>query len=142
MALRTIWIGTAFVLSFTVLSQLAVAFAGSPLSAAANDSMSALFGFSLRVAAASIIGYVFAQNVNIALYEWLRKRTKGKHLWMRSIVANAVAQIIDSALFFSIAFFDLAGPLLVQAIFAGWVMKVAVVILGVPFLYLGTRRKS
>jgi len=140
-ALRTIWVGVVFVFFFSALSQFAVMFNGSGLSQMANASLAGVFSFSFRVFCASILAYIFAQYVNISLYEWLRDRMDGKHLWIRSNGANILAQLVDSCLFFSIAFFDLPGPLLVQAILIGWAVKTAVVLLGTPFLYLGTSKK-
>lgn len=134
--LRTIWLGIGFILFFTLLSQLASRLAGLALHPAVNESLLTIFNFSPRVTLASIIAYAFAQYVNIYIYQWLRLRTRQKQLWLRSNVANLTSQLVDSLLFFSIAFFDLPGPLLVQAILIGWLTKVLVVFVGTLFLYL------
>lgn len=134
--LKTIWVGVGFVLFFVVMSQFATKFVGLPLSEGANEAISTLFAFSIRVIFASILAFIFAQYVNISLYEWLKARTHGKFLWLRSNGANIVAQLVDSLLFFSIAFFDLPGPLLVQTILVGWLFKTVVVSIGTPFLYI------
>ena len=55
----------------------------------------------------------------------------------RSNGANVLSQLVDSMIFFSIAFFDLpSGQLLIQAIIAGWPVKTAVVAAGTPLLYI------
>lgn len=134
--IKMIWLGAGFVVFFTALSQLAVHSSGSPLSEAANNASSTLFSFSPRVVFASILAYIFAQYINISLYEWFRARTRGKFLWLRSNGANIISQFADSSLFFTIAFLDLPGPLLVQAILIGWFVKTLVVFIGTPFLYI------
>ena len=134
--LKTIWYGVVFVLFFTLMSQFAAEFSGLALSESANSAILTLFSFSLRITFASILAYVFAQYVNVFIYEWLKMRTSGKFLWLRSNGANVVAQLVDSLLFFTIAFFDLPGSLLVQAILAGWFVKTLVVAMGTPFLYI------
>ena len=101
-----------------------------------NSASATLFSFSPRVIIASILAYIFAQYVNIFIYEWLKARTGEKFLWLRSNGANIVSQLVDSLLFFSIAFFDLPGPLLVQTILVGWFLKTLVVSMGTPFLYI------
>lgn len=133
---NTIFLASGFVIVFSVLSQLAVAFHGLPGSELVNSASTTLFSFSSRVVVGSIIAFVFAQYINISLYEWLRKRTKDRHLWLRSSFANCIGQLADSSIFFSIVFFDLSGTLLLQIILAGWLVKIFVVELGVPFLYL------
>jgi queuosine precursor transporter len=134
--LKTIWLGVGFILFFVIMSQLATKFIGLALSDDANTAILTLFSFSLRITIASIIAYVFAQYVNILVYEWIRVRTHEKFLWLRSNSANILAQLVDSLLFFSIAFFDLPGPLLVQTILVGWLIKTLVVAIGTPFLYI------
>lgn len=135
-AWQTIWFGAGFVAFFTLMSQFAVYYNGSPLSDAANSASATLFAFSPRIIIASILAYVFASYVNIAVFSWIRGKTKEKFLWLRSNGANIVSQLVDSMLFFSIAFFDLPGPLLVQTILTGWFLKSLVVLVGTPFLYL------
>lgn len=114
-ALKTVWCGTWSILFFVIMSQFAVQLVGHHLSDAANLAISSLFAFSVRITLASIVVYVCAQYVHISIYEWFRERTHGKHLWLRSNGANSIAQLVDSLLFFSVAFFDLPGPLLIQA---------------------------
>ncbi|MDO8495955.1 MAG: queuosine precursor transporter [bacterium] len=133
--LKTIWYGACLVLFFVLMSNFATQSIGLPLSDRVNSAILTLFSFSLRITFASIIAYVFAQCVNILVYEWLKEKTHEKFLWLRSNGANVIAQLVDSLLFFSIAFFDLPGPLLVQAILAGWFIKILVVAIGTPFLY-------
>lgn len=134
--IKTIWYGVCFFLFFTVLSQFAARFSGLPLTDTANGAILTIFSFSLRVTFASILAYVFAQYANIVIYEWLRVWTKGRFLWLRINGANIISQLVDSLIFFTIAFFDLPGPLLVQAILVGWLVKIAVVSIGTPFLYI------
>ena len=132
---QTIWFGVGLVLFFFTMSQFATRFTGLALSQEVNSAISTLFSLSPRVTLASILAYIFAQYVNIFIYEWIKLRTKGKFLWLRSNVANIAGQLVDSLLFFSIAFFDLPGPVLVQVILVGWAFKTFVVFLGTPFLY-------
>ncbi len=136
MGFKTIWYGTFFTLSFIGLSQLANHQSGVQLSDVVNNTVKTLFSFSLRVTFASILAYIFAQYVNVAVFDWLNKKTNGTYLWVRSNGANIASQFVDSLLFFSIAFFDLPGPLLVQMILVGWLIKVIIVSSGTPFLYL------
>lgn len=131
-----IWFGIVSVLFFTLVSQLAVSFSsavpGDPLS----EAMRTVFSLSPRIAFASLIAYAFAQFVNIYLYDWIKAKTKGRLLCLRSNGANVVAQFVDSCLFFTIAFIDLPGSILIQAILVGWAVKTFVVLLGSPLLYL------
>jgi uncharacterized integral membrane protein (TIGR00697 family) len=134
--LKTIWFGAILILFFVTMSQFANQFIGLPLSTTANTALLTVFAFSLRITLASLLAYVFAQYVNVTIYDWLKSKTHNHFLWLRSNGANIVSQLVDSLIFFSIAFFDLPGPLLVQTILVGWLIKTLVVALGTPFLYL------
>ena len=134
--LPTIWFGAGAVFFFIVLSQLAVYFGATSPTSPLNAALGVVFALSPRIAFASILSYIFAQYINIALYSWIKEHTKDKFLWLRSNGANIVAQLADSAIFFTVAFLDLPGGELVQAILIGWAIKTAVVVLGTPFLYL------
>lgn len=137
--LKTLWFGTCFILFFVIMSQVAVHFAGPPLSSSIGSTLPTLSSFSLRVTFASILAYVYAQYVNIATYEWIRRKTSGRHLWMRSNAANILSQLVDSSIFFTIAFFNMPGKFLIQAILVGWLIKIVVVSMGTPFLYINRR---
>ena len=141
-SMETIWFGSGFVIFFIILSQCAVHFVSTSPDAAVNNAIQSLFVLSPRIAIASLLAYIFAQYVNIVVYEWIKKRTSGNFLWLRSLVANMLGQLVDSCLFFTIAFLDLPGASLLQAIFAGWLIKTVVVLLGTPFLYIDTYRES
>lgn len=135
-ALNSIRFGAAFVLFFLVMSWLAVnmtSYAGNETFKTAFDSFSI---FSPRVVFASLLAYLFAQHVNTIVYSWAKSRTKGKLLWLRSSAGHMVGQGVDSCIFFTIAFLDMPGLVLVQAIVVGWLLKVCVGLLGVPLLYL------
>ena len=134
-AVKTIWLGVSFTVFFVVLSQLATRFIGLPQTLEVNNAITTLFTFSQRIVLGSVVGFSFAQFINIKIYEWIKTFTKGRFLFLRCNVANVISQLIDSILFFSIAFFDLPGPLLVQTILGGWGVKVLVVFLGTPFVY-------
>ncbi len=135
-ALKTIWYGVGFMVFFTIMAQGAVKFAGFSTDDVLSDAMITLFSFLPRVVLGSILAYIFAQYLNIVMYDWIGKMTRGKFLWLRTNGANIVSQCLDSAIFFSIAFFDLPGPILVQVIFAGVSIKVLVIAMGTPFLYI------
>lgn len=143
-AFKTIPWGVTSTLFFILLSQIAVHFVTVTSGAHVNDAMNIVFAFSTRVVVASLLAYIFAQYVNIVVYEWIRTKTRGRYLWIRVNGANILAQLVDSLLFFTIAFFDLSGFLLLQTIIVGWVFKTAVVLVSTPLLYLdrGTQKHS
>lgn len=137
---KTIWYGALAVLFFVATSKMIVLLVGLPVNDVANQALQVIFNPSVRVTLASILSYIFAQYINVAIFSSLKEKTKNKYLWLRSVSANVVAQLADSILFFSIAFFDLSGPALVRAIVAGWLLKSIVVLVGSPLLYWSKKK--
>jgi queuosine precursor transporter len=121
---------------FVVMTQFLAGNQGIETSAAANLAIQTLFAFAPRIFVGSIAAYVVAQYVNIVLYNTIARWTNNRFLWLRINGANIVAQLVDSTIFFSIVFFNLEVPLIVQAVLVGWAVKVFVVALGTPLLYL------
>ena len=138
-AKKTIVCGLIFTVFFLLMSQLTVQFNGIKTSESVNNAIYTLYVFSPRIFFASILSYIVAQNINIFIFEWLKALAKGKSLWLRSNGANILGQLVDSLIFFSIAFFDSPGQLLISAIMAGWLVKVLVGFLATPFLYLNAK---
>ncbi len=79
-------------------------------------------------------------NLNIKIYWYFLKTTGRKNLWLRNIGSQIIAQILDSLIFFTIAFYG-ALPLnmLAEAMIIGFFLKAEITILSTPFLYLSYR---
>jgi queuosine precursor transporter len=135
-AIQTVWHGLYYIISFYLASYFIVSLDGLTENDQVNNAIKVIFLASPRIMLGSMLAYIFAQNVNVIIYDWLKKKFYDKFLFLRANVANILSQLFDSAIFFSIAFFDLSGAILLQAILVGSAIKIAVVLLGTPLLYL------
>jgi uncharacterized integral membrane protein (TIGR00697 family) len=133
---QTIWFGAVSVFVFLVLSELTRWFTSANPGSAIDAALHVIFTVSPRIALGSIIAYVFAQYINIKIYTFLQQKWTHIHIGFRSNISNVIAQFADCCIFFSIAFIDLSGTALIQAIFAGWIIKSLVVCIATPFLYV------
>ncbi|MBT4922518.1 MAG: queuosine precursor transporter, partial [Rickettsiales bacterium] len=50
-----------------------------------------------------------SQVLNVNLYHWLMKKTKGKHLWLRNNVSTILSQLVGNVIIISIIY--LSGDL-------------------------------
>ncbi|MDA8715255.1 queuosine precursor transporter [Flavobacteriales bacterium] len=46
--------------------------------------------------AASMIAYLTAQFCDVHIFHWLKRLTKGKHLWLRNNGSTLISQLVDS----------------------------------------------
>ena len=124
---KSILLGATAVIFFVIMSQLVVLTIGTPETRIVSIAMDTLFKAVPRVVAASIVAYLVSQTVNINLFSYLSNKWKKKMLFLRVNLTNIVGQSVDSVIFFAIAFYGvIPNTNLVQAIFAGYVIKIAV----------------
>lgn len=135
----SIWVGVVAVLFFSVFVQLTILLAGSPSTASMNTALATAFGPVSQVALASVVAYAFSQNLNVRLYLYFKNRFRNRYMWLRANLSNALAQILDSAIFFTVAFWGALPPAdMWDIILTGFVIKVVYMMLVSPLLYLNT----
>jgi queuosine precursor transporter len=66
-----------------------------------------VFKSSAAVIFASVIGFPVTDTFETVLWKRLKKKTKGKYLFLRNAAVKIPSQLIDSTIFYSLAFFIL-----------------------------------
>lgn len=130
-AVRT---GLLVLLMLAGLGQVVVHFTPIPDAADYGASFDTIFGATWRVALGSYVAYLVAQNFDIWFFHRLRLQTKGGKLWLRNLLSTSTSQLIDTLIFFPIAFAGVI-PQLAQVMVVAYVVKVIVAILDTPFIY-------
>jgi len=138
----TIYFGAIVAIFFIAMEQFVVHLTSANPTDEASRAIQTLFTLTPRIALASVIAYVFAQYLNIEAFSWVKMRTHGNQLWLESTFATILSQFVDSCLFFTIAFIDLPGNVLVESILIGTTLKIVVGVLGTPLLYVDRYLKS
>ncbi len=132
-----IWVGVIWVLFFSVLMYLTVALAGSSTTAPLNKALADAFSPVSRVAFASLTSFAICQSINVYLYLYFKRRMHGSFLWLRANLSNAIAQVADSIIFFSIAFLGVVPPSGIFGIIAtGLAIKIVYMMAASFTLYL------
>ena len=77
-----------------------------------GDTFSKVFGLSSVAVFASMVAYLFAQYIDVRLFHFWKKLTKGKHLWLRNNASTMCSQVIDTfaVLFLLFYFGAIAHP--------------------------------
>ena len=102
-----------------------------------------IFGPIWRLLFGSMAAYLLAQLIDVRLFHFWKKLTKGKHLWLRNNASTMISQFIDTftvnTIFlyknpavFTGDFSDLMGVIL-----GVYILKVAIAALDTPLCYLG-----
>ena len=86
-----------------------------------------------RITLASWVAFLVSENFDAWVYDVFRKKTGGRHLWMRNVFSSIPALTIDTLLFISIAFWGKwpMGDLIEGQIFTKWLVG----LVNIPFMY-------
>jgi len=137
-ASRAVIIGFFSLIMFTLLMNLALWFEPSP-DDFAHPSMSTIFGFLPRIAAASLLAYGISQFHDVwAFHFWKKTWPHPRHLWIRNNLSTMISQLIDSLVFSLIAFYGVFNTgVLIEIIVSTYLLKWVVAVSDTPFVYLG-----
>ena len=95
-----------------------------------------VFANSWRIVAASLIAFLVGEWANSVVLAKMKIWSGGRHLWMRTIGSTAIGELVDSALFYMLAFYGI-WPLheVIQVAMAQYVLKTAWEVLATPLTY-------
>ena len=104
-----------------------------------NALFDKVFGATVVAVMASMMAYLFAQYIDIQLFHFWKRLTKGKHLWIRNNFSTFFSQFVDTAtvLLLLCAFNKIEWSLFGTLLLSGFLFKVLVAVCDTPFLYLG-----
>ena len=135
---RVVWAGFGALIFASFMAWVVVSLppAGSDFMKSYQASLEGVFGSSWRIAGGSIIAFWCGSFANSYTLAKMKILTKGKHLWTRTIGSTLVGEMIDSSLFYVIAFYGIwATGDLVKIIIAQYILKTTWEIVMTPVTY-------
>ncbi|MBT4824682.1 queuosine precursor transporter [Candidatus Woesearchaeota archaeon] len=141
-ARKAVWIGFFVLIAATIIMQICLQFIPDA-SDFAHGSLEVLFGFLPRIALASLTAYLISQNFDVWYFHFLKKKTKGKYLWLRNNMTTMTSQFFDSLIFVMIAFWGVFPNTVLWEIFlTTYVLKWIVALIDTPFIYWAKSMKN
>lgn len=110
------------------------------------DLFEGVYEFMIGNTIASMIAYLTAQSVDVRLFHYWKKKTNGKHLWLRNNASTMFSQLVDSTAILFILYF--AGNLganvntlgaVVVLILNSYLFKFFFALFDTPLFYLGVK---
>ena len=96
-----------------------------------------VFGLSAPAFLASMMAYLTAQFIDVRIFHFWKRLTKGKHLWLRNNASTMFSQLVDTSMVLLILCsagaigWERFGSLLLM----GWLFKVIVAAVDTPIIY-------
>ena len=128
-------VSTVVIFLIVLLADVAPATDFSPVS---DTMFTKVFGLTGVAVTASMTAYLIAQFVDIRIFHFWKKLTRGKHLWLRNNFSTVFSQFIDTAvvLLLLCAFGAIEWALFLTLLLNGFLYKVLVALFDTPLFYL------
>ena len=97
-----------------------------------------VFGLSPVAVLASMMAYLFAQFIDIRIFHFWKKKTNGKHLWLRNNFSTFTSQFIDTLTVLALlcSFEILPWSMFSGLLISGFLFKIIIAALDTPILYI------
>lgn len=135
MANRAVKIGFICQLVSLVLIGLSILLPVAPFA----DNQAQFVGImksSFRVVAASLVAYLVSQSWDVWLFHKLKEKCNGKHKWLRNNASTLTSQMIDTAIFITIAFWGVVPNIWVMILSQYLIKAVYALLDTIPFYLL------
>lgn len=113
--------------------------------AATEAAYDTIFGKSARIAFASLVAFTLAEFLDVFIFTKIRAKLGKSRLWLRTNVSNFSAQLIDTVVFMTLAFYAFNDTLtsnfsfLLGLIIPYWLLKCFMSVIETPFAYIGIK---
>ena len=132
-ARRVIWLGFGCNLVFVFFAWI-----GQLLPAAdfwtAQGSYETILGFTPRLLAASLCGYLVGEFANSFVLARMKILTQGRWLWSRTIGSTVIGEGLDTVIFITLAFLGTGSPVGTM-IWHHWLFKTGIEVIATPATY-------
>ena len=134
-ARKVIWAGFGALIFAAVMAAIVVAL--PPASFWEHQkAYEVAFGNAWRVVAASMIAYFCGEFVNSFVLAKMKIWTSGKNLWMRTIGSTIVGELVDSLVFYPLAFLGVwTTEQVLQVLASNYALKVGWEVVMTPVTY-------
>ena len=107
----------------------------------AQESLSNVFTPLSRFFIASMIAYLLSQYFDIWIYNFLKKLTINKYLWLRNNLSTILSSLVDNTIFSLLAWIILnPNPetlynVIMIYIFGTYILRIFIALIDTPFMY-------
>lgn len=105
-----------------------------------NNAYTTVLGATPLIVFASITAFLLGEFSNSVTLSVMKKVTKGKWLWTRTIGSTIVGEFADTVTFMTIVLHYLPLPVLIQIIVVQYLIKVTYEVFATPLTYLAVKK--
>ncbi len=105
-----------------------------------DNQFNGVFGQSMWIIVGSIIAFMVSQLIDVSIFHFVKNKTGGKMIWLRSTGSTLISQLFDSFIVLGIAFWmtgKMTTEIFIASAITGYLVKMSIAILLTPLIYLG-----
>lgn len=135
-ARRVVWSGFIALIFASIMSWFVVVIPPAP-TWPNQQAYETCFGTTPRIVAASLLGFFAGEFTNSFVLAKMKVWTEGRHLWARTIGSTVAGELVDSLIFYPLAFWGLWGDnkLVIKVMISNYILKTAWEALITPITY-------
>ena len=133
---RVVWAGFGALVFASIMAAVVVHLPPSENSRGTQAAVEAIFGNTPRIVLASIMAFVCGTFVNSYVLAKMKIWTRGKWLWTRIIGSTLCGELVDSMIFYFVAFYGrMSNTHLLAIMFTQYALKSGWEIIATPLTY-------
>jgi queuosine precursor transporter len=133
---RVVWAGFGALIFASIMAAVVVHLPPSDSSLANQAAVEAIFGNTPRIVLASITAFLCGTFVNSYVLAKMKIWTRGRWLWTRIVGSTLCGELVDSVIFYFVAFYGrMPGAHLVAIMFTQYALKSGWEIVAAPLTY-------
>jgi queuosine precursor transporter len=135
---KVIWAGFGALIFASFMSFVVINLPVSPtMSAEQQQAINLIFGQTPRIVLASLTAFWLGEFTNSFVLAKLKLFTKGRFLWIRTIGSTIFGEMVDTLVFYPIAFYGMwSNEQLISVMIGNYFIKVLWETFATPFTYL------
>lgn len=105
-----------------------------------DDQFNGVFGQSMWIIVGSITAFMVSQLIDVSIFHFVKNKTGGKMIWLRSTGSTVISQLFDSFIVLGIAFWmtgKMTTEIFIASALTGYFVKMIIAIVLTPLIYLG-----
>jgi len=108
----------------------------APFSPVKQEAFDNVLGNANTIFFASLVAYVVGQLIDIGIFQYAKRLTQSRHIWLRSTGSTLISQLVDTVIVTYVAFYgQIPTARLHQAATTSYVVKVLLAIGLTPVIY-------
>ena len=133
---RVVWAGFAALIFASLMAAMVVHLPPSARSLPDQPAVETIFGNTPRIVVASTLAFLCGTFVNSYVLAKMKIWTRGRWLWTRIIGSTLCGELVDSVIFYFVAFYGrMPGAHLVDIMFTQYALKSGWEIVAAPLTY-------